>query len=129
MFLTANQVIDIITDAISGRSVLSVRYQHTDDEMIVVHRLAPFDIGTTNPKNIQRFADNLYAYSFTRIDRKTNRPDPRVATFNINYFLQMVPTEEVFDETELCLRNLEATNYDYRTCRFALLPNRRWFQT
>ena len=127
--LSANQVIDIVSDAIKHRHILSVRYQHTEDQMVVVHRLAPFDIGSTNPKNIQRFADNLYAYSFTRIDRKTNVPDPRVATFNINFFIEMAPTGETFDETDLCLKNLHATKYDYRTCQFALLPNRSWFQT
>jgi hypothetical protein len=126
-FLSPHQVTAIVGVAIAERQVLAVRYQHTSDDIVVQHRLAPFDIGTTNPKNIRRFGENLYAYSYTRIDRKTNRPDPRVATFNINYFLEMNPTGEIFDEVDLCLRNLEVTNYDYRTCRFALLPNRDWF--
>lgn len=128
MYLSCNQVINIVSEAITNRRVLAVRYQHTDDKMVVVHRLAPFDIGTTNPKNIQRFADNLYAYSYTRIDRKTNIADPRVATFNINFFIEMTPTGEIFDETDLSLKNLHATKYDYRSCHFALLPTRNWFQ-
>ena|SRR5258708_11416718 len=129
MYLSANQVIDIVANAITNRQDLDVRYKHTNDDIVVVHRIAPFDIGTTNPKNIERFADNLYAYSYTRIDRKTNLADPRVATFNINFFIEMNQTGEIFDETDLCLKNLQATKYDYRSCQFALLPNRRWFLT
>ena len=129
MYLSANRIIDIVCEAITERHILAVRYQHTDNQMIVLHRLAPFDVGTTNPKNIQRFADNLYAYSYTHIDRETNLPDPRVITFNIHYFIDIITTEEIFDETDLCLRNLRATKYDYRNCRFALLPNRNWFVT
>lgn len=129
MFIPKYQVIAIVSEAISGRNILSVEYQHTSDEEIVRHKIAPFDIGSTN-SNLQireRNADKLYAYSFTHIDRKSNNLDPKVCAFNINNFLIMNSTGETFDETDLAILNLQKTKYDYRNCNFALLPNRDWF--
>lgn len=128
MHLSSNIVIARVSDAILKRAILEVRYEHTSDQLTVDHRIAPFDIGTTTLKNIERFANNLYAYSYTRIDRKTNRPDPRIVTFNINNFIKMTSTDDVFDETDLAIRHFGVSRYDYRNCNFALVPNRKWFQ-
>lgn len=129
MYLPNYQVIEIVSNSIATRAVLAVRYQHTTDGEIVNHTLAPFDIGSSNPQNVQKFANNLYAYSYTRISEKTNLPDPKVVTFNINNFILMQPNGETFDETDLCIKNMNANprRFDYRSYRFALLPERDWF--
>jgi predicted ATP-dependent endonuclease of OLD family len=36
------------------------------------NKIAPFDIGSTNPKTRERNASNLYAYSFTHKDKENN---------------------------------------------------------
>jgi hypothetical protein len=128
MYLPSNQIIEIVSNAINGRAVLTVLYQHTTDGEVVNHTVAPFDIGSSNPKTAHRFANNLYAFSYTRINDKTHFPDPKVVAFNINNFILMQPNGEIFDESDLCLKNLQTTNYDYRNCRFALLPQRDWFK-
>ncbi len=119
-----------MTDAIQERRILEIKYRHVDDEEIVVHRIAPFDLGSTNanPKIRERNAEKVYGYSYTHLDDKTLEADPKVCGFNGPYFLNILPTDGRFDETELALLNLKATGYDYRTCRFALLSDRDWFQ-
>ena len=126
MVISKPQVISIIEKAIENRTVLFVRYQHTTDGEKVEHKIAPFDIGSSNPKNRERFANNLYAYSYTHTN-ENNLPNPKVCAFNINNFLDIQETDKIFDETELAKLNLQATKYDYRNCNFALLPNRNWF--
>ena len=126
-FIAKSTVRLVISDAILKRSVLNIKYQHTSDGEIVNHKLAPFDIGSTNPKTSQKNADMLYAYSYTHLNEKTNRLDPKVCAFNINNFIVIDVTEEVFDESELAKLNLEKTRYDYRACNFALVPDRKWF--
>lgn len=128
MFIFKNEIIEIIEKAIQNRTVLFVRYEHTKDGEKVEHKIAPFDIGSSNPnpKIRERNAENLYAYSFTHKDNN-NFPNPKVCAFNINNFLDIRETNENFDENELANLNLEATKYDYRNCNFALSPNRNWF--
>jgi hypothetical protein len=126
-FLSRCEVIRIVEDAITGRKVLSVKYKHSGDGEIVVHQIAPFDIGTTNPTKREQNKNNLYAYSFTHIDDKKCMRNPKVCVFNLEQFLNMESTSETFDETDLAIKNFQATKYDYRTCCFALLPNRNWF--
>jgi len=127
MFISKNAVIPIIEQAVENRVVLYVRYKHTTDGEIVEHKIAPFDVGSSNPKNRERFADNLYAYSYTH-KNDGNFPNPKVCAFNINNFLDIQETGEFFDENELVKLNLQTTKYDYRNCNFALLPNRSWFR-
>jgi hypothetical protein len=126
-FLSKAAVAEIVTNAIAKRQVLAVRYQHTDDGDVVSHRIAPFDIGSTNPRRREQSRNLLFAYSFTHVDRKSGAPDPRVCPFNIEHFLSMAPTGETFDENDLAARHMMATGYDYRGYRFALLPDRHWF--
>ncbi len=125
--LSRAAVVEMVTRAIVKREVLLARYQHTDGSEVATHRIAPFDIGSANPRNRERFRDRLYAYSFTHRDDKTGAADPRVCTFDVGHFLSMAPSGETFDEADLAARNSQATGYDYRTCRFALLPDRHWF--
>lgn len=128
MYLSKQEVISIVSDAISDKRILSVRYQHTNDGETVRHELAPFDIGSTNsnPKIQSANAEKLYAFSYTH-KNKENQSDPKVCAFNINNFLEIVKKDEIFDERDLATKNLSATKYDYRNCRFALLPDRNWF--
>lgn len=128
MYISKYEVAEIIEKAIQNRTVLYVRYEHTKDRERVEHKIAPFDIGSSNPspKIRERNAENLYAYSYTHKD-DNNFPNPKVCAFNINYFLEISETEEIFDENELAALNLQATKYDYRNCKFAILSNRNWF--
>ncbi len=127
MFISKNEATRIIEKAIENGTVLLIRYKHTTDGETVEHKIAPFDIGSSNPKNRERFANNLYAYSFTH-KNESNLLNPKVCAFNINNFLNIEETDEIFDETELAKLNFQATRYDYRNCNFALLPNRNWFK-
>ena len=126
-FLPKVAVVGIVANAITERQVLLVRYQHTGDGDVVSHRIAPFDIGSTNLRTRERFRNSLFAYSFTHVDDKTGLPDPKVCVFDIEHFLSMTPSGETFDEDDLAARNRSATGYDYRICRFALLADRHWF--
>lgn len=125
--LPRSQVEQLISKAISERQILDVEYCHVDDGELVRHTLAPFDIGSTNPKTQKRYTETLFAYCYTHNNKKTNQRDPRVLSFNINNFANIVSTGEMFDENELANAHKLATRYDYRTCKFALLPNRDWF--
>lgn len=128
MFISKYEATSIIEKAIENRIVLFVSYEHTKDGERVQHKIAPFDIGSSNPnpKVRERNSENLYAYSYTHRDNN-NFPNPKVCAFNINNFLGIQETNETFDENELADLNLKATKYDYRNCNFALLPNRNWF--
>ncbi len=115
-----------ILQAIYARQVLQVFYQHTTDKQIVQHKIAPFDIGTSNPKTASRNKDNVYAYCYDHLDRD-GLPDPKVVAFNIDSFLEIRPTSEYFDPTDLARRHLERTGFDYRSYRFAVAQDRDWF--
>lgn len=125
--MNRNQVQSLIIEAIESRSILLIRYQHTSDGEVVDHKIAPFDIGTTNPKTQNRNKDNVYAYSYTHLDPKTNLPSPKVCAFNIESFIDIREAGESFDENALARLNQLATNYDYRTCDFNVARNRGWF--
>ncbi len=129
MFIPKEKVISIISDAILNRNILNVKYQHTSDFKVVTHTIAPFDIGSTNPnlKIRESNAERLYAFSFTHKD-KNNNPKPSVCAFNINYFIEITPTNEIFDETELAKENLQRGGFNYRNYKFALHPDRDWFK-
>lgn len=126
--MNRNLVLNQIIEAIESRSILLIRYQHTSDGEVVDHRIAPFDIGTTNPKTQERNKDNVYAYSYTHLDSKTNLPSPKVCAFNIESFIDIRESGERFDENELARLNYLATKYDYRTCEFNVAKNRGWFR-
>lgn len=125
--MNRSQVQNLIIEAIESRSILLIRYQHTRDGEVVEHTIAPFDIGTTNPKTQERNKDNVYAYSYTHLDAKTNLPNPKVCAFNIESFIDIREAGESFDENELARLNQLATRYDYRTCEFNVAKNRGWF--
>ena len=125
-FLPKSTVTEIVRVAIDKRIVLDVTYHHTDGTEVVTHRLAPFDIGTTNPERVRQFVDSLWAYTYTHKDKQGN-PSPKVCRFDVKNFSRMDFSDDCFDETDLTDRNLIATNYDYRKCNFALLPDRHWY--
>jgi hypothetical protein len=126
--MNALSVRQLITEAIESRSILLIRYQHTSDGEVVDHRVAPFDIGTTNPKTQERNKNNVYAYSYTHLDSKTNLPSPKVCAFNIESFIDIRESGERFDENEVARLNQLTTNYDYRICDFNVAKNRGWFR-
>ncbi len=129
MFISKYEVTRIVEKAIESRTILLVDYEHTKTGEKVQHKIAPFDVGSSNanPKIRERNSENLYAYSYTHRDND-NFPNPKVCAFNINNFFGLQETDESFDENELSDLNLQVTKYDYRNCNFALLPNRNWFQ-
>lgn len=128
MFMSVTEVVLIIEAAILNREVLTVRYQHKDDKSVAERKMAPFDIGTTNPKYAEAHKDNAYMFCFDHRDEKTGISKPIVHPIKINLILEIVKTGEHFDENELADINLQNTGYDYRTCNFALLPDRDWFR-
>ena len=121
------EVILIVSKAIAERNVLKAIYDHTDGSERVEHRLAPFDVGSTNPKTAVRFVDALWAYSFTHINDKTGLLEPKVCRFDVNHFVSLMPAGEKFDELQVTLDNKVVTGYDYRDCKFCLLPDRDWY--
>lgn len=125
--LPRNEVQSAIVKAILDREILEIEYEHTVDQEVVKHRIAPFDIGSTNPDTAERFQNNVYAYSFTHVNSKTMLSDPKVCAFHIEHFIAVRPTGAFFDESELARLNLAATRYDYRVCKFNVARERRWF--
>jgi hypothetical protein len=131
MYLSREIVVELVSEAIEEKKILLVKYEHVKDEEIVNHKIAPFDIGSSNPdpKLRARNENLLYAYCFTHRDKKRNNaPDPKVVAFDIEHFLEMDFNNEKFDENELSELNLERTKWDYSTYKFALLPARNWFK-
>lgn len=122
-----NEVLNIIKEAISDKKILSVVYQHVSDKKIVSHRIAPFDIGTTNPRTFEKNKNMLYAYCY---DHKVNNEllDPKVIAFNVNNFISISETGKVFDPIELTDKHRAKTGYDYRNCKFAIMPERDWYR-
>ncbi|MGB3478758.1 MAG: hypothetical protein WBB67_06325, partial [bacterium] len=86
-----------------------------------------FDIGTTNPKTYEQNKDNIYMFCFDHRDERLNVIKPRVHPIKIDRVVEIKKTAEHFDENELANIHIQNTGYDYRTCRFALLPDRDWF--
>lgn len=125
--LSCYRIVEIVSEAIQQRQILQATYQHVDDEEEVRHRLAPFDIGSSNPKTASRFQDNVYAYAYTHRSKESNLLAPRVCAFNIHHFISLFPTGETFDETEVAKLHQQVDRFDYRTYKFALSPGRNWF--
>ena len=120
-------VVNIIKDAIVKKKILSITYQHVSDEEIVSHKMAPFDIGTTNPNTIEKNKNNLYAYCYNHKD-KNELLDPKVIVFNINNFISISETGDVFDPIKLTNNHRAKTSYDCRNCKFAIAPDRDWYK-
>jgi len=125
--MNRNTVVEIIKEAIIKRKILSITYKHVSDGEIVSHKIAPFDIGTTNPRTFERNKDNVYAYCYDHKD-KDEFLDPKVIAFNINSFLSIKDTGEIFDPVELTDKHRTKTSYDYRNCKFAIVPERDWYK-
>ena len=126
MFLNPSIIYDTVVKAIYGRSVLAITYQHTSDGEVVHHKIAPFDIGTTNPRTYEQNKDKIYAYCFDHLERN-NIPDPKVIAFNMNNFVSIQSSGETFDPIDLTDKNKQKTGYDYRNCNFAVAKGRNWY--
>lgn len=92
--INANTATTLIPEAIESRSILIIKYRHISDGEVVDHKIAPFDIGTTNPMTQERNRNNIYAYSYTHQDSKTNLPNPKVCAFNIDSFVDIQDSGE-----------------------------------
>ena len=129
MFLQRNEVVQKIEEAIVNRKILSVKYQHvSEDDDIVDRKMAPFDVGTTNPKKVESNKDNVYLFCYDHIDKKNDIKKPIVHAINIKHILSIEETGENFDENELADINLKNIGYDYREYNFVILPDRGWFK-
>lgn len=130
MYLTKLQVKDIIEKAIYNKTILEITYDHTTDDVRRYSRkMAPFDIGTTNPKTYEWNKDNLYVFCYEHIDEKTGYNKPQVHAISSLRIINVVETEEHFDPFELADINKKSSknNYDYRTCKWAIAPDRGWY--
>jgi len=128
MFLTKEEVMAKIEDAISNRKILKFTYQHISvDNSIVEHLKAPFDLGTTNPKTYESNKDNAYLFCFDHTDEKSGQKNEIVHPISSTHIISIEETGRFFDENELADKHKQNTGYDYRQCKFALLPNRNWF--
>lgn len=116
----------IIEDAIKGRKILEMVYQHTSDGETVDHEIAPFDIGSTNQQRKKQFAEMLFAYSYTHVD-KEGKKNPKACAFKVPNIISLDDSGRTFDPIQVTDMNKKATGYDYRDCEFAMLPNRDWY--
>lgn len=129
MFLSQSEVIRIIEDAIINKKILKVKYQHTSsDNEIITSIKAPFDLGTTNTKTYYRNKDNLYMFCFNHIDEKTKQKLPIVHPISSLHIMSIAETGQKFDPIELTDINKANNKYDYRTCKWSLIPNRNWYK-
>jgi hypothetical protein len=129
MFLTKLYVSQVIIKAIYETKILRIQYQHTTDSDIKIHNIAPFDIGTTNPKYLIKHKDYVYAYCYDHYN--DNRLlDPKIIHFDINYFLSINETGETFDPIDLTdkYKMTSKNHYDYRYYKFAVAPDRKWYK-
>jgi hypothetical protein len=126
VFLPKDEVIGFIAQAIVSRTVLIVRYQHKADGEIVDHRIAPFDIGSSDPKRAEGQKNNLFAYTYTAIDKKTSLPAPALRCFSLDYFISIERTDQIFDEGQLA-DQMASSTFSYRNYLFAFMPDRNWF--
>lgn len=128
MFLSRTEVQRIIENAIRDRKILKVRYQHVgEDQDIVTRTKAPFDIGTTNPKTYERNKNNLYMFCYDHRDEETGLSKPMVHPISILHVISISETGELFNPSELTDIHRRNTGFNYRTWRWAVVPDRNWY--
>jgi hypothetical protein len=76
---------------------------------------------------MDRYANTLWAYSYTHIDTKTNSRDPKICAYKLDHLIEINKTSEIFNEIEVARLHYARTGYDYSHCKFALLTDRDWF--
>lgn len=127
MFMPRLEVQRIIEQAIREKKLLIITYQHVAvDGSTVTRKQAPFDIGTTNPKTSFQNRDNLYVFCCEHIDTKSGMRRPMVHPININHIVAISTTDESFSPAELMDENMRNTGFNYRTWRWAIVPDRGW---
>jgi hypothetical protein len=126
MFMSMDASRRIILEGISERKILLLTFMRVNEDEAVDHRIAPFDIGTTTPETMEKNRHNMYGYAYDHKSKK-GLAAPRVLPFDLRRFVALEMTDEVFDPMTLIERHRVATTYDYRTCTFAVLPDRGWF--
>lgn len=130
MYLTKSQVKSIVEKAIYNKTILEITYDHTTDDIRRFSRnIAPFDLGTSNPKYFERNKDNLYVFCYDHIDEKTNTKKPHVHAISSLHIINLKETDDHFDPVELTDINKKNSkyNYDYRTCKWAIAIDRKWY--
>jgi hypothetical protein len=126
IYLPFQTVKRTIEDAIYNKKILRIKYQNAKDE-INVSLKAPFDIGTTTTENIDKFKNNLYAFCINHKDSKTGLLKPMVHPISALRILSIEDTGEIFDEEKLTTVNLINSKYNYKTCKWAIAKDRKWF--
>ena len=82
--LSAEQVIVIVTRAVQERRILKAEYRRINGSEVVAHRLAPFDIGSTNERTARKYCDTLWATpSITRAKTASRNPKSPLSTSTI----------------------------------------------
>jgi hypothetical protein len=128
MYLQLYQIKPIIEEAILEKKILIVTYHRVNDTITNrIRTKAPFDLGTTNPKYYERNKNNLYMFCYEHVDEKTGYKKPMVHGISALHILDIKDSGKNFDPIELSKIHYNNTNYDYRTCNFALVPNRNWY--
>jgi len=126
IYLPLQTVKNIIEDAIYNKKILKIKYRNAKDETNVSLK-APFDLGTTTPENIDKFKNNLYAFCIKHKDLKTGLLKPIVHPISAARILSIEDTGDIFDEVELTAVNFRNSNYNYKTCKWAIAKDRGWY--
>lgn len=128
MYLTKDQVKNIIEKAIKNCTILKITYDHTSDNIRrILRKMAPFDLGTSNQKTYERNKDNLYVFCYEHIDKETGMKKPLVHPISSLHIVEIIETEVSFDPLELTKIHLTNGKYDYRSCKWAIAIDRKWY--
>lgn len=128
MYLLRNQVKKIVEKSIIERIILEITYDHTSDKpRSYSKRMAPFDFGTSNPKYYEKNKDNLYVFCFDHKDDITFLKIPHVHPISSLHIINILETDENFDPIEVTNIHFMNKKYDYRMCKWAIVPERNWY--
>lgn len=121
------QVLNIAEKAILEKKILKITYKHVDDTIANNVKIAPFDLGTSNLKTFEKNKNKFYFFSYSHFDEKTNHLKPMVISISVENIVKLEETDELFDPRDVTNINRINTGYDYRICKWAILPNRNWY--
>ncbi|MEX2242903.1 MAG: hypothetical protein WD716_03550 [Fimbriimonadaceae bacterium] len=125
--MRTEDLIPICEVAILELREIEIDYQHVSDPERRTRVVAPFDVGSGNPKFAERFKDNLYAFSADHVDEASGRVAPQVLVFAIRNVFSARILDTRFDPAECRLISLQHDNYDWKGAPFNLVPKRGWF--
>lgn len=118
----------IAEQAIKERRQIEIDYEHVDGTERRKRVVAPFDIGTRDPRMADNFKDNLYAFSADHVNKDNDRPEPQVCVFAIAYVHSARLLDSPFDPEECRRTSLKHDSFDWGKRDFNLVPDRDWFK-